>query len=139
MPSPPFSAAVHVDGGLDIVAHDTGQAIADHHQPRIGVGERDLLLGRGVGGRFQGLELLHLRFHLDQLLVQTLAAGFHPPCLPFLAIRGIERGQIARNRLVEVSQARLNLAPREILVAGIHAIELAAVNGCKRAREDCGR
>jgi hypothetical protein len=115
------------------VADDAGQAIADHHQSRIGIGEGDLLVGRCIDGRFQGLQLLHLRFQLDQSIAQTLAAGFYPHA--FLAIRSVERRQIARNRFVEVSQARLHLAAREILVAGVHALELAAVDSRNRPRK----
>ena len=46
-----------VDGGLDVVADDTTAATAGRHGPSIRVGQRDLLVRRGVHDRFKGHSL----------------------------------------------------------------------------------
>jgi hypothetical protein len=56
--------------GLDIVADRAGQAVADYHQPRVGIGERHLLVGGGLNGRLQCLQLLHLRREPGELVTQ---------------------------------------------------------------------
>jgi hypothetical protein len=38
--------------GLHVVANHAGQAIARHHQPCIGIGERHLLIRRSLDGGF---------------------------------------------------------------------------------------
>src|SRR5215471_12186839 len=52
-----------------------------------------------------------------------------------LPIGGVELAQIARHALLDLLQPALHLRTREILVARVHRLELAAVNRHARARQ----
>ena len=92
---------------LHIVADHAGEAVACHHQPRIGIGERDLVVRRGLDGSLHRLELLHLGLKQSELAAQLLAAGGAIDIL--LAVRGIERSQIAGIRLVQSAETFFTL------------------------------
>ena len=61
---------LRVDGGLHVVADDPGALAAGRHRTRIGIGQRDLLVGRRQHARFHLLELLHLLLQRGDLVLQ---------------------------------------------------------------------
>ena len=53
-----------IDRGLHVVADNPGAFAAGRHRPRVGIGKRDLLIGRGAhcdGDLFELLQLLFQR------------------------------------------------------------------------------
>src|SRR5258706_2446728 len=52
-----------------------------------------------------------------------------------LAIGGVELAQIARNALLDLRQAPFHLSLREVVVARVHRLELAAVDRDARFRQ----
>src|SRR4029453_8176743 len=82
---------------------------------------------------------LYLFFELGQLLLQPRGPGrkllrgrLTGGCL---AIGGVELAQIARNALLDLRQTPLQLSLREVIVARVHRLELAAVDRDARFRQ----
>ena len=50
-----------VDGDLDVVTDDPAAAAAGRHRTGVRIGQRELLVGRGIKGRLQRLEGRHPR------------------------------------------------------------------------------
>ena len=46
-----------------------------------------------------------------------------------LAVGGVQLAHVARHALFDLLQAAMDLALREVVVAAVHSLELAAVNG----------
>src|SRR5258706_15118166 len=53
------------------------------------------------------------------------------------AIGGVELAQIARNALLDLRHAPFHLSLREVVVARVHRLELAAVDRDARFRQQC--
>jgi hypothetical protein len=77
-------------------------------------------------------QALYLFFELGQLLLQPRRPGrkllrgrLTGGCLP---IGGVELAQIARNALLDLRQTPFQLSLREVIVARVHRLELAAVD-----------
>jgi len=74
------------------------------------------------------------------LLVQTLDLLGEPDRLPardrsLLAIGGVHRGHVAGDALLDLRDAGPQLGRREVLVAAVDRLELAAVDGDQSVRE----
>ena len=128
-----------IDGRLHVVADHTRAAPAGCHRAGIGIGEGDLLIRRSEHLSLNRLEAVHLFFELGELLLEPRGPGRKllrrrrtGGCLP---IGGVELAQIARNALLDLRQAPLHLPFREIIVARVHRLELAAVDRNARLRQ----
>ena len=97
------------------------------------------LVGRSKHHFLNRFEALHLFFELDQLLLEPRGPG-HKLLRgrltgSYLAIGGVELAQITRNALLDLRQAPLHLSLREVVVARIDCLELAAVDRNARFRQ----
>jgi hypothetical protein len=116
-----------VDGDLNVVADNTGAAPARRHRAGIGIRQRYLLIRTGEHLHPQNLETLHLLLQLRDLLFQVARLGFK--CLGrLLPVGGVELLQIAPDTLLNLRDAPVHLGAREVLVAIVDRLELAAVN-----------
>src|SRR5258708_30827729 len=123
-----------VDRDLHVVADNTGTAPARRHRPGIGIGERYLLIGRGPHPRLKHLEALHLFPELGELLLEP--RGLRGERLRWrLPVGGVELAQIARDALLKLCPAPLHLRAREVPVAVVHRLKLAAIEGNARIRK----
>src|SRR5215470_4072912 len=123
-----------VDGDLDIVADDTGASTARRHRAGIGIRQRYLLIRSGKHLHLEHLETLHLLLQLRDFLFQAARLGFE--CLGWLLpVGGVELLQIASNALLNLRHPPVYLGAREVLVAIVDRLELAAVNGDAGLRE----
>jgi hypothetical protein len=68
-----------VDRDLHVVADNTGAAPARRHRAGIGIGKRDLLIGRSQHPRLELREAPHLLPQLGELLLQP--RGLRGECL----------------------------------------------------------
>ena len=117
-----------IDRGLHVVADDA--TVAALHRARIRVGQRQLLIGAGEHLRFEHLELLHLLLQGRNLLLQ-------PALLQLCRFRlgpvgRVHRRQVTRDALFDLRHPPLHLGRGEVLVAVVHRLELAAVDGDDR-------
>ena len=118
---------VCIDGDLDVVAHDAGASAARRHGAGIGIGQRDLLVRRGQHLRLKRLETPHLLLQLRDLLLQAGRLG-RARLRRLLPIGAVHLMQIAGDALLDLRQAPLHLGAREVVVAVVHRLELAAVD-----------
>ena len=116
---------LRVDRGLHVVADDA--PVAALHRARIGVGQRQLLIGTGEHLRFVDLELLHLFLQGRNLLSQP--ALLQLCCFRFGPVGGVHRRQVTRDALFDLRHPPLHLGRGEVLVTVVHRLELAAVDG----------
>jgi hypothetical protein len=93
----------------------------------VGVGQRDLLVGSVLDLVLHPFEELHLASQTCDFLLETVCLGFGN--VAFLAIRPVERGEVASNAGVDLLHAFLGLGHRVVLVAIVHDLEFAAVDG----------
>src|SRR6478672_2378213 len=100
---------------------------------------KEIWIGRGEHLLLNRLEALYLFFELAELLLEPRGPGrkllrrhLTGSCL---AIGGVELAQIARNALLDLRQAPLHLSFREVVVARVHRLELAAVDRDARFRQ----
>ena len=126
------------DGDLDVVANDTGASAAGRHRAGIGIGQRYLLVRCGEHLHLENLEPLHLLLQLRDLLFQTVRLGFER-LGRLLPVGAVELLQIARDALLDLRHAPLHLGAREVLVAVVHRLELAAVDRHAGLREQAHR
>ena len=127
-----------VDGDLDVVADDTGASAAGRHRAGIRIGQRYLLVRCGKHLHLENLETLHLLLQLRDLLFQAARLGFER-LGRLLPVGGVELLQIARDALLDLRHAPLHLGAREVLVAVVHRLELAAVDRDAGLREQAHR
>jgi hypothetical protein len=125
------------DGDLDVVADDTGASTARSHRAGIGICQRYLLIRSGEHLHFENLETLHLLLQLRDPLFQAARLGFER-LRRLLPVGGVELLQIARNVLLNLRHAPVHLGAREVLVAIVDRLELAA-NGDAGLREHPNR
>src|SRR6266404_1070319 len=109
------------------------------HRAGIRIGEGDLLIGRGEHLLLNSLEALYLFFELGQLLLEPRGPGRKLLRRRLtgggLAIGGVELAQIARNAPLDLRQPPFHLSLREVVVARVHRLELAAVDRDARFRQ----
>ena len=115
-----------IDRDLHIVAHYAGAAAACRHRATVGIGERDLLVGRSEHLLLVSLKLPHFLFQLRKLL-------FEPRRLRckrlrwLLPVGRIELAQIPRHALLKLRTSPLHLRARDVLVAVVARAERQAV------------
>ena len=127
-----------IDGNLDIVADDTGAAAAGRHRASVRIGQRYLLVRCGKHLHLENLEPLHLLLQHRDLLFQAARLGLE--CFGrLLPVGGVELLQIARDALLDLRHAPVHLGAREVLVAVVHRLELAAVDRHAGLREQAHR
>ena len=127
-----------VDGDLDIVANDAGTATTGRHRAGIGIGQRDLLVRRGEHLHLEILKTPHLLLQLLDLIFEAARLGFER-LGRLLPVGAVELLQIPRDTLLDLRHAPLHLGAREVLVAVVHRLELAAVNRDAGLREQTHR
>src|SRR6188472_4613500 len=127
-----------VDGDLDVVANDPRAAAAGRHRAGIRIGQRYLLVRCGKHLHLENLEPLHLLLQHRDLLFQAARLGLERLGRR-LPVGGVELLQIARNALLDLRHAPVHLGAREVLVAIVHRLELAAVDRHAGLREQAYR
>lgn len=115
-----------IDGGLDVVADRAAPTPARRHRARVQVGQRDLLAWRGVHDRFKGFERRHLLAKRGDLLPQADRLGLRQFAL--LAISCLQGCHVALDAGFDLVHPLLQLGLGEVLVPGIHSLELAAID-----------
>ena len=111
--------ALGVDGDLHIVADNAGALAAGRHRAGVGIGQRDLFVGRGLNLLTNLPEGPHLP---PQAL--DLCLG-HFAVLPVGAIQG---RQVARDAGLHLFNALGDLGHCEVLVAMVDHLEVAPVD-----------
>jgi hypothetical protein len=111
----------------------TTAAPAGGHRASVRIGQRDLAIGCGFDPCLHRLKHLHLLAQPLDLLLQSARARLGG--LAFLAVGRVEVPQVTGDMLGDLLQALLELVGREVLVAAVHRLELAAVNGDQGAPE----
>jgi hypothetical protein len=101
---------------------------------RVRIGQRDLAVRRGFDLGFHNLQRLHLGAQGGDLVLQL--PGPRLGRLTLLPVGGVEIGQIARDVLGNLLHPFLQLGRGEVLVAGVHRLELAAVHRRQRLGEE---
>ena len=127
-----------LDGNLDVVANDAGAAAAGRHRAGIGIGQRDLLVRRGKHVRLENREPPHLLLQLLDLLFEAARLGLER-LGRLLPVGSVELLQIARHALLDLRHPPLHLRPREVPVAVVHRLELAAVDRHAGLRQQAHR
>ncbi len=127
-----------VDGDLDVVADDARAATAGRHRAGIGIGQRDLLVRCGEHFYLENLKAPHLLLQLLDLLFEAPRLGFERRGR-LLPVGGVELLQIACDAFLDLRHASLHLGAREVLVAVVHRLELAAVDRHAGLREQAHR
>ena len=122
-----------LDRDLHIVTDHPGAAPAGGHRARVRIGEGDLLVGGGQHLRLDHGETVHLLAELGDLLLQPRRLGCEH-LRGLLSVGGIELLQIARNALLDLRPAPLDLGAREVPVTVVDCLELAAVDRDAGAR-----
>ena len=97
---------LRIDHGLHFVADQPRVLAGRRHGARIWIGQRNLLVRRGVYGDFQRLVFTHLLSQRGDLVLQPRRLGFRQ--LAFLTIRRLQRRQIALNARLDLLDAALN-------------------------------
>src|SRR6266480_1635842 len=123
---------IHSD--LYVIADDARAAPARRHRTRIRVGQGNLLIGRGQHLLVDRFQTLHLGRQLGKLLLEVRrlrSEGFRW----VLQVGGVELAQIPRHALLDLSKPALHLRAREVLVAVVDRLELAAIDGDARCRQ----
>ncbi len=122
-----------VDRGLHVVAHHAGSAPAGGHGARIGVRQRHLLVRRGLDLLLHRLQGLHLLAQAGDLVLDAGGPGLGDVAV--FAVSPVQGRQVARDAGVDLLQALGDLGHGEVPVAVVHRLELAAVDGDHRPRE----
>lgn len=123
-----------VDSDLHVVADDAGATTARRHRAAVGIGERDLLVGRGQHALLVRRELLHLVLERGQLLLEVHRLDRQRQRRR-LVIGGVELRQIAGDTLLDLLAAPLDLALGEVAVAIVDGFEFAPIDGHARRRQ----
>jgi len=116
-----------VDGNLDIVADGGGTFAAGRHRPGVGIGQRDLLVGRVLDRLLHYLQGLHLLAQAGNLLLQPdrLRLGD----IALFAVGPVQCPQVTRDAGLDLFHPSGDLGHRIVLVTIVHRFELAAVDG----------
>jgi hypothetical protein len=115
-----------VDRGLHIVADHARAPTACRHGAGVGIGQRDLLVRRGLNLLLRLFQGLHLPAQAGDLLGDPLGPGFGDVAV--LAVGPVEGGQVARDAGIDLFHALGDLGHGEVLVAVVDRLELAAVD-----------
>src|SRR4051794_26624710 len=94
--------------------------------PCVGVGQRDLLVGRVLNPLLHHLQSLHLSAQAGNLLLQPARLGLGDFAL--FAVGLVQRPQVTRDAGVDLLHPPGDLGDSVILVAIVHRFELAAVD-----------
>jgi hypothetical protein len=86
-----------------------------------------------AGGCLDVLELFKSGLQRGHFLLEPCGSDFGNPGR--LAIRRFHRGEIALDAVIDFLHPLLQFATREVAVMGVHRLELAAINGDDRLRE----
>jgi hypothetical protein len=122
-----------IDGDLHIVADNASALAAGRHRAGVGIGQRDLFVGRGLNLLANLPEGLHLPPQaLDLLLKADCLCLGHIAVLPVGAIQG---RQVARDAGLHLFNALGDLGHCEVLVAIVDRLELAPVDRNDSPRE----
>ena len=116
-----------VDGDLDIVADNAGTAAARRHRAEIGIGQQNAWSGVASIFILRIFETLHLLLQLLDLFFQAARLGLER-LGRLLPVGSVELLQIARDALLDLRHASVHLGAREVLIAVVHRLELAAVD-----------
>jgi len=121
---------LRIDGALHVVADRVGAVALRCHRARIRIGQRDLFLTRGLKLRLECRQAVHLGLERLDASAQRRDLGGSNPYAGHLrlAIRTIKLGEIASDALVDRSDPPLQAVVREVLLAVVHGLELAAVD-----------
>ena len=122
-----------IDGHLNIVADDTGALAAGRHRAGIGIGQGNLVVGRGFDLSVHLLERLHLSPQALDLLLEAHCLGLGD--IIVLPIRTVECRQVARDAGLHLLDAFGDLGHREVLVAVVDGLEPAPVERHDSSRE----
>ncbi len=116
-----------IDRDLHIVAHHAGAAAACRHRTTVGIGQRDLLIGRSKHLVLVDRKLADFFLQLDQLLVEPrhLRGQSLRRLLP---VSRVELAQIPRHAILKLRTPPLHLCTREVFVPIVDCLELAAVD-----------
>src|SRR6202171_1415116 len=115
-----------VYGAWHIVTDHPAASATCGHRPRIGIGQRDLLVLGLHHLSVQSVQALYLLAQRRNLLVEPGDLGFRYR-FP-LAIGAVELREIPGNALVNLRQPPLHLGLREVPVPRVDGFELAAVD-----------
>ena len=115
-----------VDGDLHIVADGGGAFAAGRHRTGVGIGQRDLLVGRVLDRLLHHLQGLHLLAQAGNLLLQPDRLGLGDIAL--FAVGPVQRPQVTRDAGLDLLHPPGDLGHRVVLVAIVHRFELAAVD-----------
>src|SRR5262245_36029000 len=97
---------------------------------------RDLLVLAPRKLLIDGVETDDLLLELGDLLIEARHLGLrYISALRSLAVRGLELSNVAGDALVDALEAALHLRLGEVFVTGVHRLELRAVYGDARFRE----
>ena len=121
------------DGRLDIVADHAAAPAGRGHGPGVGIGQGDLAVRRGLDLALHGLQHRHLGAEPIDLLHQPTGPGHGG--LAFLTVSRVESLQIAGDVFGHLLHAFLQLGDGEVLVAGVHRLELRAVDSDQSGAE----
>jgi hypothetical protein len=131
-------AMVGIHGDLHVVVDDARAAAARCHRATVEIGQRYLLVGRCQHLLLVDGKLAHLLLHLRQLLVEP--CHLRSQCLRrLLPVSRFKLAQIARDALFELGTPSLHLRSCEVPVAVVDGLELAAIDGNARRREQASR
>ena len=125
-------------GNLNVVAHHAGAAATCRHRAGIRVRQRDLLIRCGKHVRLESCKPPHLLPQLLDLLFQAARLGLER-LGRLLPVGSVELLQIARHALLDLRHPPLHLGPREVPVAVVHRLELAAVDRDAGLRQQAHR
>src|SRR5437879_8079019 len=122
-----------VDGTLNIVPDQPAASTAGGHRASIGIGQRYLLVLGLHHQRVQIVEALNLLTQRRNLLVEPgdLGLRYRFP----LAIGAVKLREITGYALVDLRQPPLHFGLREVPVARVDGLELAAVDRNARLAE----
>ncbi len=122
-----------VDRDLDVVADHPRALAVGRHGPAVRIGQRDLLVGRGMHFRLQGLERAHLLAQGCDLLRQPHGLGLGQ--LALLPVGRLQGRHVPLDAGLDLLHPPLDRGAGEVLVAGVHRLELASIDRRHGLRE----
>ena len=112
---------------LHVVADDAGSPAVGRHRAGVRIGQRDLLVRRGLDRDVHLAKVLHLLFQADELVLQTHFFGFRT--LAFLPVGRVQRRHVPGDVCIDLLDPPLDGSLCVVLVARVHRLEAASVDG----------